>query len=234
MFEKASTTLRGHAGAIHCAIWSNDGNYCMTGSADRSIKLWNPLTNTCIKTYSGHGKEVLGIQLPLGDNTRFVSCSGDRSLYLWDVSTGKTIQRYTDHTQRVNSCDFNKDSTIIVSGSYDATIRLWDCRTTTKRAIQKLEDAKDSVESVLISDYEIIAGSVDGYTRIYDIRTGSIINDDVGHSITDVSLSNDKNCMLVTTLDHTIRLFDKETGELLCEFFRLMTVTKAIPIQNIA
>jgi mitogen-activated protein kinase organizer 1 len=161
---------------------------------------------------------------PLNDNTRFVSCGGDRQVFLWDVSTGKAVQKFQGHTLRVNSVDFNKDATVIVSGSYDSTIRLWDCRVTTKKCIQILEDAKDSVETVSIVDYEIITGSVDGHTRIYDIRTGTVIVDNIQSMIilttepvTAVQLSNDKNCLLSCSLDSIIRLLDKDTGELLCE-----------------
>jgi WD40 repeat protein len=35
-----------------------DGNYCMTGAQDKTIKLWNPLRPHPIKTYTGHGYEV--------------------------------------------------------------------------------------------------------------------------------------------------------------------------------
>ena len=58
-----STTLRGHTGAVNATIFSVDGQYCLTASSDRSIKLWNPLKQALINTYTGHGKEVLGIAL---------------------------------------------------------------------------------------------------------------------------------------------------------------------------
>ena len=75
-----------------------------------------------------------------------------------DVSTGKTVQRYADHSQRVNSVAFNDDGTIVASASYDASIKLWDCRSLSKRPIQTLNEAKDSVEHVEIQGFEIIAG----------------------------------------------------------------------------
>jgi WD40 repeat protein len=68
------------------------------------------------------------------------------------------LRRYSDHTQRVNSIGLNPDGTVVVSASYDSTIKLWDCRSLSKRPIQTLTDAKDSVESVSIQDYEIISG----------------------------------------------------------------------------
>ena len=70
----------------------------------------------------------------------------------------------------------------------------------------------------LIIGYEIVTGSVDGYVRTYDIRTRDLVQDFVGESITSVTLTNDKQCTLVTSLDDTIRLLDKENGELLQEY----------------
>lgn len=36
-----------------------DGNYCLTCGGDKTLKLWNPLRGTLLRTYSGHGYEVL-------------------------------------------------------------------------------------------------------------------------------------------------------------------------------
>ena len=48
--------------------------------------------------------------------------------FLWDVATGKTIRRFLGHTHRVNAVDFNSDASVLASGSYDASVRLWDCK----------------------------------------------------------------------------------------------------------
>ncbi|KAJ3188406.1 WD repeat-containing protein 83 [Gaertneriomyces sp. JEL0708] len=209
--------LRAHKGPIHSASYSQDGNYCLTAGADRTVRLWNPETGLLLKTYEGHGKDVFDVAIPRAgaDNSRFASCSGDRAVYIWDVGTGKPIRRFTGHDQRVNAISFNKDATVVASGSYDARVRLWDCRSNSRYPIQILEDAKDSVESVQICDSEILSGSVDGCIRIHDVRMGELITDKVGHPVSSAAFSADKNCVLVSSLDSTIRLFDKENGELL-------------------
>lgn len=97
---------------------------------------------------------------PLHDNSRFVSGSTDRQVFVWDVATGKTVQRYADHSQRVNSVAFNKDATVVASASYDSTIKIWDCRSLSKRPMQTLTEAKDSVESVFFNDYQVISSYV--------------------------------------------------------------------------
>ena len=55
--------LQGHQGAVHFIIYSIDGMYCLSGGGDRSVKLWNPSTGLCIKTYTGHGKDIYGIAM---------------------------------------------------------------------------------------------------------------------------------------------------------------------------
>lgn len=92
------------------------------------------------------------------------------------------------------------------------------CRSQNRTPIQVLEDAKDSVTSVFIKNFEIITGSVDGRLRTYDLRAGQLSTDVIGHPITSVWQSLDNNCTLVSTLDSTIRLFDKANGGLLQTF----------------
>ena len=63
-----------------------------------------------------------------------------------------------------------------------------------------------------------ICRSVDGKVRNYDIRMGSMVVDSLDEPVTSVMLSQDSQCILVSTLDNCIRLLDKETGELLNEY----------------
>ncbi|KAJ3210244.1 mRNA-capping enzyme subunit beta [Entophlyctis luteolus] len=65
---------------------------------------------------------------------------------------------------------------------------------------------------------EILAASIDGNLRTYDVRKGLCTVDDVGHSVTSARFSNDENCILASSLDGVIRLFDKENGELLASY----------------
>ena len=69
------TTLPGHKGPVFVVKFNSypfnililivilgDGNYCMSGSQDRTIILWNPLKSTPIKTYSkSHNYEIFDI-----------------------------------------------------------------------------------------------------------------------------------------------------------------------------
>lgn len=69
---------------------------------------------------------------------------------------------------------------VVVSGSFDATVRLWDCKSQNTKPIQVLEEAKDSVSSLHVVGHEIVTGSVDGRIRIYDLRMGMIYTDVIG------------------------------------------------------
>jgi mitogen-activated protein kinase organizer 1 len=62
-------------------------------------------------------------------------------------------------------------------------------RSQNRTPIQVLEDAKDSVTSVQIKNFEIITGSVDGRLRTYDLRAGHLSTDVVGRASFNVSLT---------------------------------------------
>lgn len=56
-----------------------------------------------------------------------------------------------------------------------------------------------------VTGHEILTGSVDGRARRYDIRAGRLSTDYLGEPVTSVSFSHDRNCILASTLDSTIR-----------------------------
>ena len=52
----------------------------------------------------------------------------------------------------------------------------------------------------------------------YDLRMGKMREDFLRDPVTSVSFSHDHNCLLVSTLNSTIRLLDRDTGESLSEY----------------
>lgn len=62
------------------------------------------------------------------------------------------------------------------------------------------------IRAVDVTDTEILTGSVDGCVRLYDIRAGRMRLDFLKDPVTSVSFSHDRECILASTLNSTIRL----------------------------
>lgn len=152
------------------------------------------------------------------DNSSLCSGGGDKAVVLWDVASGQVVRKFRGHAGKVNTVQFNEEATVILSGSIDSSIRCWDCRSRRPEPVQTLDEARDGISSVKVSDHEILAGSVDGRVRRYDLRMGQLFSDYVGSPITCTCFSRDGQCTLVSSLDSTLRLLDKDTGELLGEY----------------
>lgn len=218
-------TIQLHAlSTIHCkqqvvrAVRFNiDGSYCLTCGADKKIKLWNPHKNLLLKTYGGHANEVLDVA-GSSDSSQIVSCSADKSVILWDVTTGQPLRRYRAHASSVTCIKFNEESTMAVSGSIDNTVAFWDILSRRQEPVQTLRDAKDAITSIQVTDHEVLTTSVDCHTRLYDLRIGKMISDYIGSIITHGSLTHDGQCYVLSCSDGTIKLIDKDSGELLNTF----------------
>ncbi|KAG9956783.1 WD40 repeat-like protein, partial [Aureobasidium melanogenum] len=180
--------LTGHNGQVLALCYSaGTGQYLLTGSTDRQVRLFNPATGLEVQKYSAHGYEVHDLSVAQ-DNDRFISVGGDKTVFLWDVATHQTLRRWSGHAGRVNACAFaGEGDSLVVTGSFDSTVKIWDCKQRSEKPIMTLSEAKDAVSSVSVSGAEIMAGSVDGRVRCYDVRMGVIDQDVLGHPITSVT-----------------------------------------------
>ncbi|CAG9863342.1 unnamed protein product [Phyllotreta striolata] len=204
-------------GAVRAVRFNVDGSYCLTCGSDKKIKLWNPYKSLLLKTYGGHGNEVLDA-CGSCDSSQIVSSSSDKSIIVWDVSTGQPTRRLRGHAASVTCVKYNEESTIVISGSLDNTVMCWDVKSRSQDPVQTLKDAKDCVTSLQITDHEILAGSVDCSFRRYDLRNGKCDSDFVGAPVISLCFSHDGQCILAGSADNTVRLFDKTTGEMLGEY----------------
>lgn len=203
--------------AIRAVRFNADGNYMLSCGSDKSLKLWSVSQGTHLKTYSGHGYEVLDADSSY-DNSQICSCSSDKTVILWDVATGQVASKLRGHAGKVNCIQFNEEATVILSGSIDGTVRCWDTRSRNFKPVQVIDDARDSISSLNVVQHEVLTGSVDGKVRCYDLRMGQLRVDSINSPITCVCFSQDGHCTLSSSLDSTVRLLDKSTGDMLGEY----------------
>jgi transcription initiation factor TFIID subunit 5 len=52
----------------------------------------------------------------------------DRSIWLWDLGSSRAIKKLQGHRAPINSLSFSAESSVLVSGSADCTVRCWDVK----------------------------------------------------------------------------------------------------------
>lgn len=230
-------TISSHSGPVNALTFSSlGGSYILSGSSDRQIHLSRtqpastaekPNTTlestTPIQKYAAHGYPILDISCS-ADNQTFASVGGDRSVFLWDVQAASTIRRFggtqQGHTSRISSVSFaGAEDSVLVSGSDDRSVRVWDVKSRNANPIMVFEEAGDSVSSIVVREEEIIAGSVDGRVRSYDIRMGLCTEDTMPAAVTSLQVTGDGQALLVGCLDSKIRLIDRKNGGCLRAFW---------------
>lgn len=142
-------TLKGHTNGIMCLQFSETLPHLpfpvlITGSYDRTARIWNLETGQEIRCLKGHTRALRALQF---DEVKLVTGSMDHTLRIWNWRTGECISTLQGHTKGVVCLNF--DSTLIASGSVDTTIKVWNFRT---RECFTLRGHRDWVNSVLLWD----------------------------------------------------------------------------------
>ncbi|KAJ2839147.1 hypothetical protein J3B02_006323, partial [Coemansia erecta] len=223
-------------GSVNSAIYDSSGEYILTGGQDKVIRLINAQTGKQIQEYEGQGWAIQGLAINKGSN-RLVSCGSGRSVVLWDIESGAIERKYSSgHSQRVDCVAINGEATVLVSGSFDKTVAVWDTRSMRNMPLQVMDDARDGIASVVMTDTEIIAGSVDGSVRTYDMRVGKLITDFLGEPVVSLCVCPEgieqKTAMAVACMDNTVLLIDRKYALVMgtfaghkCENYRIQCST---------
>ena len=117
-----SKTLNGHIYWVKSVAVSPDGTRVVSGSEDRTIKIWDAHTRMCLQTLRGHTDFVNSVAVS-PDGTQIVSGSWDKTIKIWDATTGNCLQTLNGHNWEVTSISFSPDGTQIVSGSELAQLK---------------------------------------------------------------------------------------------------------------
>ena len=169
---KLMRVVSGHLGWVRCIDVEPGNEWFCTGSADRTIKIWDLASGTLKLTLTGHIHTVRALKVSPRHPYLF-SAGEDKQVMCWDLESNRVIRKYHGHLSGVYTAELHPTLDLLVTGGRDAVARVWDMRT--KHEIMSLGGHKNTVSSLIAQGAEpqIVTGSMDSTIRYWDLRKGN-------------------------------------------------------------
>jgi WD40 repeat protein/tetratricopeptide (TPR) repeat protein len=165
--------LEGHSNSVICMAFAPHGRRALSGSLDKTLRLWDVETGEELRRFEGHTAGVRCAAFS-ADGEQVLSGGDDGTLRFWDIETGKEIHRLEGHTAGVLCVAFSPDDKQVLSAGIDKTVRLWDVET--GEELRRFEGHTSTVQTVAYSpdgrQALTGAGVPDPTARLWDVETG--------------------------------------------------------------
>ena len=116
--------FKGHQEVVYDAKFLPNGKSLVTASFDQTLKLWDVVTQSTLRTMEGHTGIVLTVDV--SPNGKLIaSGSSDRTVRLWDVPDSDPISTTKVHDAAITAMATSKDGSLTATGDDKGLIRVW-------------------------------------------------------------------------------------------------------------
>ena len=118
----------GHDSDVEAIAWHPNGAYVFTGSSvgDKTVRVWSVINGKEARIFTGHTGNVTAIACAPNGHV-FASGDDKGEIMLWDLRTGRRTKILKGHQKGgIWSLDWSVESSVLVSGGADKTVRVWD------------------------------------------------------------------------------------------------------------
>ncbi|KAI4883103.1 hypothetical protein NFI96_023010 [Prochilodus magdalenae] len=166
-------TLTGHSGKVLSARFLLDNARIVSGSYDRTLKLWDLRSKVCMKTvFAGSSCNDI-----VCTEQCVMSGHFDKKVRFWDIRS-ESIVCELELLGRVTSLDLNHDRTELLTCSRDDLVKIIDLRTNAVRQTfnaQGFKCGSDFTRVTFSPDGSYVAaGSADGVLYVWNVLTGKL------------------------------------------------------------
>ena len=178
------------------------------------MKVYNSISMLLLNSFSAHSNFINRIkQLP---NGYVATCSIDNTAKIWNVTTSNNswnlIRTYT-HTAYVYAIEYISTDTMVSSGVYDQSIKIWSI--STGKTLMTFNTGLNVISLKLLSNgFYLAAGLGSGQISIYNINNGgSLVFTLTGHTsyVLDLALIN-SDLLASSSYDFTVRIWNLTTN----------------------
>jgi len=202
---------------VNCASVRDDGQALIAGSDDGLVQLFDLSSRAILRSFSH--KSAVHVAKFVEDGTRIFSASDDKTVKLFDLPSEAELFSWTAHTDHVR-CGLQSSISpdVIVTGSYDHTIKLFDIRDhvisgqkSSSSATLSLDHGAPVNSIVMFPHSGMLASAGDNYVRIWDLMAGGkLLNTFSYHqkTITSLSIDGTGTRLLSAGLDGFVKFYD--------------------------
>lgn len=129
LLNKSVSSYVGHTHWVRSAAFSPDATSIVSGSDDRTVRVWDVDTRQQVRMWCQHTDTVRCVRFNSKANV-VVTCSEDSTINIWDVRAEVLRQHYNQahgHSPIVHVA-LHPTRDLVLSASADSTLRLWDLR----------------------------------------------------------------------------------------------------------
>jgi len=209
-----TTVQRGHTRAVKSVEFSHDGAFIISGSEDKTIKLWEVSSGRELRTYNGH-QSIVNDVLFTPNDAQLISASKDGHIYFWEVLTGNILKSYEQPKENILRLALSPDGHYLAVGSTGDNINVYDTRLDS--IIYSVKGSRMARDNVFINAQgtKLITGLDNRRVIIYELATGELIKEYApsdgfcGGCITQgITTPNDE--LILATRDVGINLYEKD------------------------
>ena len=174
-------------------------NLIITSSKDNSIKIWKYTINekgeidlNLLSVLLGHSETVNSTDIIIKKNKKLISCCKDGSIKLWNIEKifekenndvieiKESENSIISHKDEVNIIKYSPNEKLIVSGSYDKTIKIYS---NNLNLINTLNGHKRGVTDLSFSPYAkiLVSSSSDKTIKLWNLNDYTCLNTFQGH-----------------------------------------------------
>ncbi|KAJ1442076.1 Lissencephaly-1 [Ochromonadaceae sp. CCMP2298] len=109
------------------SVVAEDYSYLASGSRDRSVRLWDPLSGACLTVFAAHENWVRCVIFH-PSYKYLLSCSDDKTIRVLDIKEGRCMRTLAEaHGHFVTSLSMSISYPVLVSGGVDKNVNIWSC-----------------------------------------------------------------------------------------------------------
>ena len=118
--------LVGHDDSVACICFHPNSAYVFTASDDKQVRMWALSNGYPVRMFTGHTGHITTIEC--SPNGKILATADDVGIIiLWDLGPGKLLKRMRGHGKGgIWSLAWSMESTVVISGGADGTVRVWD------------------------------------------------------------------------------------------------------------